>query len=64
LNKQFSNDGSDVKEPQAPLPDESEVAEGDNDVEQEGRVQFAPLEPISRDASERILPKEELPSKI
>lgn len=28
------------------------MAEGDNDVEQEGRVQFDPLEPISRDAFE------------
>jgi hypothetical protein len=40
------------------------VAEGDNDVEQEDQVQFVPLEPMLRDASERMLPKEELPSKV
>ena len=48
----------------APLPDEPEVAEGDDDVEPEDATQSVPPEPISRDVSEPILPKEELPSKV
>jgi len=47
----------------APLPDEPEVVEGDEDVEQEDPTHSAPTEPISRDTSEPILPKE-LPSKV
>ena len=47
----------------APLPDEPEVVEGDEDVEQEDPTHSAPTEPISRDMSEPILPKE-LPSKV
>jgi len=50
----------------APLPDEPEVPEGDDDVEQGDATQSVPPEPISRDASEpMVLPlKEELPSKV
>jgi len=64
--QQFSDDEGDVNEPLAPLPDEPEVAEGDDDVEQEDATQSVPPEPISRDVSEPvILPlKEELPSKV
>lgn len=60
--QQFSDDEGDVNEPLAPLPDEPEVVEGDEDVEQEDPTHSAPTEPISRDTSEPILPKE-LPSK-
>ncbi|KAI9461169.1 hypothetical protein F5148DRAFT_1215514 [Russula earlei] len=62
--QQFSDDEGDVNEPLAPLPDEPEVAEGDDDVEQEDATQSVPPEAMSRDASEPILPKEELPSKV
>jgi len=62
--QQFSDDEGDVNEPLAPLPDEPEVAEGDDDVEPEDATQSVPPEPISRDASEPILPKEDLPSKV
>jgi hypothetical protein len=62
--QQFSDDEGDVNEPLAPLPDEPEVAEGDDDVEAEDATPSVPPEPISRDASEPILPKEELPSKV
>jgi len=62
--QQFSDDEGDVNEPLAPLPDEPEVVEGDDDVEQEDATQSVPPEPISRDVSEPILPKEELPSKV
>ncbi|KAI0003768.1 hypothetical protein BJV74DRAFT_763998 [Russula compacta] len=62
--QQFSDDEGDVNEPLAPLPDEPEVVEGDDDVEQEDATQSVPPEPISRDISEPILPKEELPSKV
>jgi hypothetical protein len=62
--QQFSDDEGDVNELLAPLPDEPEVAEGDDDVEPEDMTQSVPPEPISRDASELILPKEELPSKV
>jgi len=62
--QQFSDDEGDVNEPLAPLPDEPEVAEGDDDVEPEDATQSVPPEPISRDVSEPILPKEELPSKV
>ena len=61
--QQFSDDEGDVNEPLAPLPDEPEVVEGDEDVEQEDPTHSAPTEPISRDTSEPILPKE-LPSKV
>ena len=47
----------------APLPDEPEVVEGDEDVEQEDPTHSAPTEPISREMSEPIIPKE-LPSKV
>lgn len=40
------------------------MVEGDDDVEQEDQAQSVPPEPISRDTSEPILPKEELPSKV
>jgi len=63
-NQQFSDDEGDVNEPLAPLPDEPEVVEGDEDVEQEDPTHSAPPEPISRDMSEPVLPKEELPSKV
>jgi hypothetical protein len=64
--QQFSDDEGDVNEPLAPLPDEPEVVEGDEDVEQEDPTHSAPPEPISRDMSEpMILPKDsELPSKV
>ena len=62
--QQFSDDEGDVNEPLAPLPDEPEVVEGDEDVEQEDPTHSAPPETISRDISEPILPKEELPSKV
>jgi len=62
--QQFSDDEGDVNEPLAPLPDEPEVVEGDEDVEQEDRTLSVPPEPISRDISEPILPKDELPSKV
>jgi len=62
--QQFSDDEGDVNEPLAPLPDEPEVVEGDDDVEQEDQAQSVPPEAISRDTSEPILPKEELPSKV
>ncbi|KAI0275162.1 hypothetical protein BC834DRAFT_947032 [Gloeopeniophorella convolvens] len=62
--QQFSDDEGDVNEPLAPLPDEPEVVEGDDDVEQEDPAQSVPPEPISRDVSEPVLPKEELPSKV
>jgi hypothetical protein len=47
----------------APLPDEPEVVEGDEDVEQEDPTHSVPPEATSRDTSEPILPKE-LPSKV
>ena len=50
--------------PLAPLSDEPEVAEDDNDVEQEVQAPSVPPEPISCDASEPILPKEKLLSKV
>ncbi|KAI0257048.1 hypothetical protein BJV78DRAFT_1116435 [Lactifluus subvellereus] len=62
--QQFSDDEGDVNEPLAPLPDEPEVVEGDEDVEQEDPVQSVPMEGISRDTTEPIHPKEELPSKV
>jgi hypothetical protein len=62
--QQFSDDEGDVNEPLAPLPDEPEVVEGDEDVEQEDPAQSVPPEGISRDTSEPILPKDEIPSKI
>jgi len=62
--QQFSDDEGDVNEPLAPLPDEPEVVEGEDDVEQEDQAQSVPPEPISRDMSEPILPKDELPSKV
>jgi hypothetical protein len=62
--QQFSDDEGDVNEPLAPLPDEPEVVEGDDDVEQEDATQSVPPEPISREVSEPILPKDELPSKV
>jgi hypothetical protein len=40
------------------------VGEGDEDVEQEDPAQSVPPEGLSRDISEPILPKEELPSKV
>ena len=40
------------------------MVEGDDDVEQEDQAQSVPPEAISRDTSEPILPKEELPSKV
>jgi hypothetical protein len=61
--QQFSDDEGDVNEPLAPLPDEPEVVEGDEDVEQEDPTHSAPPETVSRDTSEPILPKE-LPSKV
>lgn len=39
------------------------MVEGDEDVEQEDPTHSAPTEPVSRDQSEPILPKE-LPSKV
>lgn len=39
------------------------MVEGDEDVEQEDPTHSAPTEPISRDMSEPVLPKE-LPSKV
>ncbi|KAI9444720.1 hypothetical protein H4582DRAFT_1805228 [Lactarius indigo] len=62
--QQFSDDEGDVNEPLAPLPDEPEVVEGDEDVEQEDATQSIPPEPVSRDISEPIIPKDELPSKV
>jgi len=62
--QQFSDDEGDVNEPLAPLPDEPEVAEGDEDVEQEDATQSIQPEPVSRDISEPIVPKDELPSKV
>jgi len=62
--QQFSDDEGDVNEPLAPLPDEPEVVEGEDDVEQEDQAPSVAPEPISRDVSEPILPKEELPSKV
>ena len=64
IEQQFSDDEGDVNEPLAPLPDEPEVAEGEDDVEQEDQAASVAPEPISRDVSEPILPKEELPSKV
>jgi len=64
IEQQFSDDEGDVNEPLAPLPDEPEVVEGEDDVEQEDQAQSVPPEPISRDMSESILPKDELPSKV
>jgi hypothetical protein len=40
------------------------VVEGDEDVEQEDPAQSVPPEGMSRDTSEPILPKDELPSKV
>ena len=62
--QQFSDDEGDVNEPLAPLPDEPEVVEGDEDVEQEDATQSIAPEPVSRDMSEPIVPKDELPSKV
>lgn len=62
--QQFSDDEGDVNEPLAPLPDEPEVVEGDEDVEQEDATQSIPPETVSRDVSEPIVPKDELPSKV
>lgn len=62
--QQFSDDEGDVNEPLAPLPDEPEVVEGDEDVEQEDATQSIPPETVSRDISEPIVPKDELPSKV
>ena len=64
IEQQFSDDEGDVNEPLAPLPDEPEVVEGEDDVEQEDQAQSVPPEPISRDMSEPMLPKDELPSKV
>lgn len=62
--QQFSDDEGDVNEPLAPLPDEPEVVEGDEDVEQEDASQSVQPDPASRDMSEPIIPKDELPSKV
>lgn len=62
--QQFSDDEGDVNEPLAPLPDEPEVVEGDEDVEQEDASQSIQPEPVSRDMSEPMIPKDELPSKV
>jgi hypothetical protein len=62
--QQFSDDEGDVNELLAPLPDEPEVAEDDDDVKPEDMTWSVPPEPISCNASELILPKEELPSKV
>jgi hypothetical protein len=61
IEQQFSDDEGDVNEPLAPLPDEPEVVEGEDEEDQ---AQSVPPEPISRDVSEPVLPKEELPSKV
>ncbi|KAF8274003.1 hypothetical protein EI94DRAFT_1794655 [Lactarius quietus] len=62
--QQFSDDEGDVNEPLAPLPDEPEVVEGDEDVEQEDASQSIQPDTASRDVSEPIIPKDELPSKV
>lgn len=62
--QQFSDDEGDVNEPLAPLPDEPEVVEGDEDVEQEDASQSIQPDTVSRDISEPIIPKDELPSKV
>ena len=40
------------------------MVEGDEDVEQEDASQSIQPEPVSRDVSEPIVPKDELPSKV
>jgi len=60
VKQQFSDDEGGVDEPLAPLPYEPEVT----GVEQEDQAQCVPPEPILRDASELLLPKNELPSKV
>ncbi|KAI0066478.1 hypothetical protein BV25DRAFT_1385571 [Artomyces pyxidatus] len=61
--QQFSDDEGDVDEPLAPLPDEPEVVEGDDEMDQDDATQSVPPEPVSRADSELIAPTEELPSK-
>ncbi|KAI0040814.1 hypothetical protein FA95DRAFT_1566086 [Auriscalpium vulgare] len=57
----FSDDEGGVDEPLVPLPDEPEVVEGDEDMDQDEPAASVP--PASRDISEPILAPSELPSK-
>jgi len=62
--QQFSDDEGGMDEPLAPLPDEPEVVEGDEEIDQEEPTQSVPPEAISRDVSEPVALKEEPPSKV
>lgn len=61
--KQFSDDESETDQPLAPLPDEPEVVDGDDEMDQdEGNNSVAPestTAPASREVSEPLQPKEE-----
>lgn len=61
--QQFSDDESETDQPLAPLPDEPEVVDGDDEMDQdEGNNSVAPesaTAPASREVSEPLQPKEE-----
>ncbi|TFY72426.1 hypothetical protein EVG20_g589 [Dentipellis fragilis] len=61
--QQFSDDEGGVDDPLAPLPDEPEVVEGEEDVEPDEASQSVQPEISSRDVSEPVILKDELPSK-
>ncbi|KAI0314768.1 hypothetical protein OF83DRAFT_1165075 [Amylostereum chailletii] len=63
--QQFSDDEGGVDEPLAPLPDEPEVVDGDEEMDQEDPAQsVAPDTATSREVSEPVVLKEEPPSKV
>lgn len=53
-----------MDEPLAPLPDEPEVVEGDEEMDQDEPAQSVPPGATSRDLSEPVIPKDEPQSKI
>lgn len=60
--QQFSDDEGETDQPLAPLPDEPEAVEGDDEMDQdEATNSMAPPTPVpmSRDTSEPLAPKEE-----
>ncbi|CAL1695163.1 unnamed protein product [Somion occarium] len=59
--QQFSDDESETDQPLAPLPDEPEVVEGDEEIDQDEATNSVVPDttPVSRAESEAVVPKEE-----
>lgn len=56
--QQFSDDEGEVDEPLAPLPDDPEVVEGDEDMDQDEPIVAAGPEIATMDVAESAIPKE------